>query len=295
VWVAEDHYSVEGLDFSVRSTDASFLELLRGYLPPIQAKEGAEAARFQVDCGRPRVLPGGKVMRPTANLYVGRLRIFCGPRWEDMAGRLVTGVRDMATSRANETIRLRAVGVVIDGKAVILPARPNPHLPALAGLLVRAGAGFLGDEMVKLDPILRRVHGVALPLLVDVSDLDHFPEVDGRARRKARHTGDQSDRGNSRTPRRVVPVNVLGGYHAPPAELGAITFPVFAPGEDTRAEAIGASDGIFRIMEATLNGHVWGERALILARDLIETVPTQQLVVGSLPEAVELLMGRGSS
>jgi hypothetical protein len=44
-------------------------------------------------------------------------------------------------------------------------------------------------------------------------------------------------------------------------------------------------------MEAMLNAHVWGDRALILARDLVETVPVQRLVMGSIPEGAELLMG----
>ena len=96
----------KGTQFSVRSTDEDFLELLRGYLGPFQVPEGTEDAIFQVDCGATRDLPGGKVVRPTANLFMGSLRIFCGPRWEDMAGRLIGGVRDLVTTRADETVRL---------------------------------------------------------------------------------------------------------------------------------------------------------------------------------------------
>ena len=290
MWVVQDHYSVEGTAFSVRSTDEGFLELLRGYLSPFQVPEGTEDAIFQVDCGATRELPGGKVFRPTANLFMGSLRIFCGPRWEDMAGRLIGGVRDLVTTRADETVRFRAAAVAIEGRALFLPSEPNPHLPALAAALARAGAGYLGDELVKLDPILRRISGTQLPILLDVSDLDLFPQVKARARRlKVEEQGEVGI--DSRTPRRAVPVEVLGGHHAAPAELGWIVLPVFRPGEETRFEPVPAAEAVFRLMEAALNAHVWGDRALIMARRLVETTPVQRLVIGSIPAAADLLMG----
>jgi hypothetical protein len=293
VWVVKDHYAVEGTQFSVRSTDEDFLELLNGYLGDRRVPdpdEEKDETIFQVDCGATRTLPGGTVVRPTANLFIGSLRIFCGPRWEDMAGKLIAGVRDLATARADEAVRLRAVGAVIGDRAAILPSEPNRHLPALSAALTRAGAGYLGDELVKLDPILRRVSGIGLPILVDVADLDLFPEANARARRvKVEEQGEVGR--DSRTPRRAVPVDVLGGHHADPAELGWIVVPAFRPGEETRFEPVPGAEAVFKLMEAMLNAHVWGDRALILARDLVETVPVQRLVIGSIPEAAELLMG----
>jgi hypothetical protein len=291
VWVAKDHYAVEDMEFSIRSTDEAFLELVRGYLGPFRVDEGPDGITFQVDCGPTKLLPGGKVVRQTANLFAGGLRIFCGPRWDDMAGRLVGGVRDMLTTHANEFVRIRAAGVVVDGKATILPSAPNPHLPALAALLTREGASYLGDEMVKFDPILRRVHGIPLPILVDVSDLGLVPETRARARKATRIEGDRSEDVDARTPRRPVPVDVLGGRTASaPADLGRIVFPTFRPGEETRLEAVPASEAVFRILEAVLNAHIWGERTMLLARDLVETVPVERIVIGSIPEAAELLL-----
>jgi hypothetical protein len=236
------------------------------------------------------VLPGGKRLRPTANLYAGGLRIFCGPRWEDMAGRLISGVRDLLTTRSNEFVWLRAAGVVIGGRALILPSAPNPHLPALAALLTHAGAGYLGDEVIKLDPILRQIHGLSLPLLVDAADLGYFPELDGRARRILRGSGGEGTSSDSRTPRRPIPVGALGGHVASRADLGRITFPVFAPGEETRLEPVAGADAVFRLMQATLNAPIWSDRAMILARDLVETMSVEQLIIGALPDAADVLM-----
>jgi len=284
---------VEGSQFSVRSTNEDFLELLRGHLGDFRVPDGddeLDETIFQVDCGTSRVLPGGTVVRPTANLFIGSLRIFCGPRWEDMAGKLIAGVRDLVTARADESVRFRAAGAVIGDRALILPSGPNRHLPALAAALTRGGAGYLGDEIIKLDPILRRVSGIGLPILVDVSDLDLFPEVNARARRvKVEEEGEVGR--DSRTPRRAVPVEVLGGHHAAPTDLGWIVLPVFRQGEGTRLEPVAGAEAVFKLMEAMLNAHVWGDRALILARDLVETVPVQRLVIGSIPEGAGLLMG----
>jgi hypothetical protein len=96
---------------------------------------------------------------------------------------------------------------------------------------------------------------------------------------------------DSRTPRRAVPVDALGGHRAVAADLGWIVLPVFRPGEETRLEPVAGAEAVFKLMEAMLNAHVWGDRALILARDLVETVPVQRLVIGSIPEATEILMG----
>ena len=86
-------------------------------------------------------------------------------------------------------------------------------------------------------------------------------------------------------------MDILGGHHAAPADLGWIVLPVFRAGEETRLEPVPGAEAVFKLMEAMLNAHVWGDRALILARDLVETVPVQRLVIGSIPEAAELLIG----
>jgi len=46
---------------------------------------------------------------------------------------------------------------------------------------------------------------------------------------------------------------------------------------------------LFRFTQSCLNLNVWRERALILMRELLETTPVSRLVVGSIPDAAELL------
>jgi hypothetical protein len=208
-----------------------------------------------------------------------------------MLARLISSARDVATSHSNQFVRIRAGAVEVDGAALVLPSDPEPRLPALVGSLVGRGAGLLGDELVNAEPILRRIHGVALPLLLDTQDLGLFPAITDRPA-PGRRRGPARDREAHRavTPRWPVSVEELGGRHAEPAPIGRIVFPAFEPGASTEFRPIGRADALFRFTRSCLNLNVWGERALILMRELLGSAPTAELVVGSVPEAAELLL-----
>lgn len=279
---------MEGLGFTVRSTDESFLQTLRGYLGAhrVGGHDGW-VNLFSADCGESKTIAGGKVVHGISRLYSNGMKIFEGRVKDEMAGRLISGVRDLSTQHSNEFVRIRATGVVFDGTAVLLPSPPQAHLPALAGLLVQRGGAFLGDEVVSIDPILRRAHGVPLPLLIDGFDLPLFPGIEREpTRRRMRGTPEEIQ---AKTPRRPVPPEELGGVVAPPAPIGAIVFPFFEEGAETRLEPFGGAPALFRFTEATLNLHVWTDRAFLLQRDLMQSVPVARLVVGSLPEAADVL------
>jgi hypothetical protein len=193
----------------VRATDQGFLDLMRGYLGGTHLVDGHEgwATLFSADCGEERTMAGGKVVYGISRLYSNGLKIFEGRVQDEMAGRLISGVRDLATQHSNEYVRIRASGIVVDGAAVLFPSPPQAHLPAFAGLLVQRGAGYLGDEVVNVDPVLRRAHGLSLPLLIDGFDLPLFPHIEReRTRRKMKGTPEEVQ---AKTPRRPVPVGSI--------------------------------------------------------------------------------------
>lgn len=281
---------VEGLGFTVRATDRAFLDLLDDHLHEFRVERAADAVNhFSADVGVDTVLPGGKVVRGKSRLYIGALKIFEGTERDEMAGRIVSGVRDLATQHSNEFVRIRAGAVAVGGRALLLPSLPEPHLPALVAAMVRGGAAYLGDELVQIDPVLRNVHGSPLPLLVDTVDLGLFPEL-GRApgRRRLAMVRDPAQVG-AKTPRRPVRLDQLSGRAAPPTPPGRIVFPSFEPGRPTELREVGRAEALFRLTQAALNLHVWTDRALVVMRDLLESVPVTGLVVGSIPEAASLL------
>ncbi len=176
--------------------------------------------------------------------------------------------------------------MVVDGRALILPSVPAPHLPALVALLVRSGAGYLGDEIVNIDPVMRRVHGSSIPLLLAESDLALFPELSrspSSRRRRAREDG-------AREPRRPVRLEELGGRLAEPADPGGVVFPTFEPGSPTELRPIGAAEALFRFTQAGLNLHIWADRALLVFQEVLRNAHVAELVVGSLPDAARLLL-----
>jgi hypothetical protein len=255
---------------------------------PLQGFLDADASDellFSADCGIQRTLAGGKQVRARQRLFVAGLKIYEGYAPDEMAGRLISGVRDIATRSSNEFVRIRAGGVVVNGHALLLPSVPEPHLPALVALLVRSGAEYFGDEIVNLDPVLRQVRGSSIPLLLAEGDLALFPEL-GRPPQRRRRARD----GGAKEPRRPVRLEELGGRPAEPAAPARVIFPRFEPGGPSELRPIGDAEALFRFTQAGLNLHIWADRALLMFRDVLRTARVAELVVGSIPDCARLLL-----
>jgi hypothetical protein len=89
------------------------------------------------------------------------------------------------------------------------------------------------------------------------------------------------------TVRFPVPVDELGSSIASPAPVRWIVFPEFDPGAPTELQPIDAARAVFRFAESGLNLHIWGDRALVLARRLLEGAEVRRLVVGSIEEGAD--------
>lgn len=205
-----------------------------------------------------------------------------------MAGRLLSAARDAVTNGEDQFVLMRAGAVELHGGALVLPSPPEAHLGSLTALLVQRGGRFLADGVVEVDPVLRNVHPSPLPPLVYEMDLELFPDLPAQpVRRRKREDPDQE----ARRPPRPVSVEAMRGARAEaPAPIRWIVFPSFEPGAETRLEPAGGSEMLFRFTEAGLNLHVWRDRALILMRELMESAAVSRLVVGSMPQAADLLV-----
>ena len=105
----------------------AFLDLLRDHLGSHRTEEGPEWALFSADCGTKKSLPGGKVIRGRKRLYWGAMLSYVGQSSEEMAGRLISLLRDLVAERLKPFIRVRAGAVALDGGALLLPS-PQPPL-----------------------------------------------------------------------------------------------------------------------------------------------------------------------
>lgn len=235
-------------------------------------------------------MAGGKRIVAKSRLYLEGLRIHQAFSLDELAGRLLASARDMITAYQDEYVRMRAGGIAVGGTAVVLPSPPEPRLPAVVAAALRAGASYIGDEIVNLDPILVRAHAATtLPLLVDARDLTDFPEL---GRERIRFGRDRGDPGavQAKTPRRPVRPDELGAEKVGSAPLAAIVFPDFEPGAETRLEPVSSgAHYLFATLGAILNMHVYGDRSVTFAHRLLETVPARRLVIGSVDAAGRLL------
>jgi hypothetical protein len=272
------------VDVAIRATDGAFLDQLRGYIGQYRVDEQPERyVLFSADTGLQRELAGGKRVHGRSSLYVNTLMVYSGRLWDEMAGRFISMLRDMATTNANEFLRIRAVGVQFDGQTVLMPSGPNAHLPALAAAALERGGRFLGDEIVNIDPVLGHAFPVDLPLLIDSDDVVSFPRL-GREAPRGRSTRG----GGATTPRRPVAASELDASVGVPATVTAVLVPSFEPGADSAVVPMTSAEAVFAITSAVLNLHIWNERAVLLARRVLEGARVARLVVGDYAEAAEV-------
>jgi hypothetical protein len=281
-----EYFRIAGTAFSVRATEHAFLHSLSEYIGEHRTGSpdlGERYYPYSVDCGQSRVLPGGRTTRRVGTAYLYTVKLHRSRSFDELIGRIVSSIREVTSLRRDDFIRLRAGAVVMDGGVTLLPSGYQPQLPALVGSLVRGGLPYVADELVHLDPVLRVASGIELPLLIDAGDLRLFPEVhrEVAATRRAEHNGDL---------RFAVSVRELGGRLGQALPIRRIVFPRFEPGSPTRLEPISRSEATFGLAQAGLNLHVWGERALVLADEIVRAALVQRLHVGSLAEATELLL-----
>jgi hypothetical protein len=247
--------------------------------------DGPDTYIYSAAVGSNRVLAGGKSMQGVGTLYMNYIQIFRGRGVEELAAAIIASMREGSQSIHNEFVRLRAGGVSIGGEAILLPSPPDPHLATLTAMLARNGGAVYGDEMVTIDPVERRAYPLDFPALVDTEDLGLIPGVTREVARRGR----RARYPEALTPRAAVPWDELGTRLATPERPRWIVFPEFSPGAETVLRPLGGSEALFRFSQSALNMHVWGERLLVLMRELLETSAVSHLVVGSIPDAADVL------
>lgn len=236
--------------------------------------------RYSAICGEDRTLPGGKRVTGINSLYLEALRVYRGRYRDSMAGRVIGTIRDLYTYPRNEFVRMRAGSVTFGEGAVSLPSPPDTRLATLMAMLVKRGGDLLNDGVAHLDPVIHRVHGLPLPLLISAGEMERVPELPGDPPRSRQRL--------ERDLRPLVP-EALGGSFAEPRPLRWLVFPVFAPGERSRLEPHGGAEALFGLTQACLNLHIWRDRALELFRQLLDEVAVSRLVVGDPEEAAAVV------
>jgi hypothetical protein len=90
--------------------------------------------------------------------------------------------------------------------------------------------------------------------------------------------------------RQPVSPEELGSRPADPSDVRWIAFPEFGPGSPTEVIPITQAEAVFRLTQSLLDAHIWGDRSLILARDVVQDAATSRVVIGDLGEGRDALL-----
>lgn len=230
------HYTFHGLGLAVAGNQPRFLELLHSRLRRFSAPHEDRTDLVIEFCCVPRaaehvVEPPGGGGRPVYDLPVGevvyspaedrfslnfadRVRGECLPREgrirlsivETDAENLLLAAHPLFTLAVIELLKrrgrysLHAAGLSVGGKALLLAGSSGSGKSTLTVALLRAGFGFLGDDMLFLQPEPDGIRVLAFPDELDLTEeaagffpelrpLLELPELPGRPKRAIRPEG----------------------------------------------------------------------------------------------------------
>lgn len=183
----------------------------------------------------------------------------------------------------NEDFLLLHAGAVITpgGKGVLLPAASGSGKTTLVTALVRAGFGFLSDELGVIEPATARVHPFPRALNLKDGTLSLFPDLrpddDGLwgVRRRAFARVD----------------TVRPGAEAGPCQISFVIAPRHRPGATTEVTALSSAELTKELWANTMNLPRLGSRALSVLVEVSRRAKGYRLVSSDLQESVDAVMG----
>jgi hypothetical protein len=163
--------------------------------------------------------------------------------------------------------------------AVVLCAPSGSGKSSLTAALVRAGFGYLSDELAPIDPVTRRVHPFPKALTLKSGSFHLFPDVGS------------PDPASESSPRSWhLLVEDLGGYAVTtPEEVRMIILPRYEEGVEDRLEPITTAEAVYALAEQSFGLQRYGGRALLLLADVVSNSTCFRLSFDDLAAAVDLV------
>jgi hypothetical protein len=277
-WVAEDHYRMLSLSFTVRSTDERFAEALAWHLAPFR-RATPEVQAFPVDLYVQEKDLGSE---PTLfSLFLANTLRFTQYDLGDVLAHAVWMLHAEVSARTRDFVLLHAGAVARDGAALVLPAKPEAGKSTLVLALLRRGFTYLSDELAAIDPVTERVYPFEKRIGLDSAALELFADLGERL---------EDRRGLSTTARkRHVRPEDVGASVSGPVSPRSIVFvggdrsgpPVLTP--------ISKAESVRRMAEHSTNLYRYADRGVILLARVAEQAQTFELTGGTTIERAELL------
>jgi hypothetical protein len=184
----------------------------------------------------------------------------------------------MRMSERTEDFLLVHAGAVVtpDGEGVLLPADTGSGKTTLVTALVRAGFGFLSDDIGVIDPDTRRLYPFPRAISLKEGSLAVFPEfrLEDDGSPFARHPGF------------IRAAEIRPGAAAGPCDIGFVVAPRYRAGATTRLTPLSAAETVRELWANGINRAVIGAPVVRILAEVASRAKGYRLVSGELGEAV---------
>jgi hypothetical protein len=280
-WKGEGSYRCLSHTFTVRWNRARFGRYVRHVLDPFTVSPQIAKARKPATPGLPPsyslVDLGPEQERQFVLLYGEDILLESG-RADDVLHYLLWHVNAEAFWETGEFLVVHAGAVITPaGYGVLLPGEAGSGKTTLTAGLVRAGFGYLSDEVGAIDPVTGRLYPYPKTMDLKGDAFKLFPEL--RAR-------------NGKLPVvqsrwRIRADDIRPGAIGGPCSLRFVIAPRYREGASTEISPISRADAVTDLWESVWNLFRYGDRALYLLARVIRGARCYRMVFGDLLEAVE--------
>jgi hypothetical protein len=227
------------------------------------------------------LLDNGSTGESRYELFYGDWRMTQGSEPEELLKYLFWHVGFEAGHRTGSYLLIHAGAVVApSGNALIFPAASGSGKSTLVGALVRAGFGYLSDEVAALDPVSRRVYPFPKAVSLKRGSFDLFPDLDERSASFA--AWDEWA---------VQPAQLRADCVSGPSCPGWIVCLRHEADAATELHRITPATAVLEMSRNAMNLRIYGARAVRLLADVAGEVHSYQLVFSDLSAAVETITG----
>lgn len=235
----------------MRSTKRRFSEFLRWHLEPfVRPQEDPGATLTEL-----LVREEDQDETPEVYSYLRwREVVYRSPSFADVARYALWDIHHQATQNVRSFLALHAGAVATAQGSLILPGPMESGKSTLVAALLRAGWGYLSDEVAALDPITGRAHPFPKHLYLDQDSVDMFPGLGERL-------ADRDERSRGRLDRTIRSQD-LDAAVAGPVALRAIVFLGRDRVGPARLLDMPGGEAVLQMAANCFNLHRYGERGV---------------------------------
>lgn len=271
VYLETPCYSALSHLFAIRSENGLVLRHVQGILEPLESIESDPAGHYHLSaqCGQ---------LRKGCQLLYDNEEVAAAETLHDLLPYLFQHINRTAILSEKRAVLFHSAGLACAGSAVLVVGHGQAGKTTLAAGLVRAGLGYLTDDVVAIDPVSLLVLPYFRPISLRVGSWKLFPEW------SALISGVLA--GSNPWRRYINPLWIRSDALArTPARPRHIVFVEYHEGASTRLEPLKRAMAVAMLNPHFLNSGAFPGERLNLLVAVVETSNCYRLTGGDLDKA----------